>query len=172
MVSFFCWQMAIRRAAVQAVDAADTIAAELQKIGIKATVVEKSWKAYKTALKKGKFDLYLGGYRFDSQYNLKEMFAKNNFLRYNNEDVLDLVKKMETAQTVKKQKETFEKLKSILIDELPYYCIAYKTYNFLSVERFTAEVIPSYHNRYAGCNNWQWEKVLTTKVETEDDKKQ
>lgn len=152
------------------VDAADTIAVELQKIGIKAIVVEKSWNTYKNALKKGKFDMYLGGYCFDTQYNLKEMFAKNNFLRYNNQDVLNLVKKMETSLSVQKQKETFEKLKPILIEELPYYCIAYKTYNFLSVERFTAEVIPSYHNRYAGCENWQWEKILTTKVQTEDTK--
>jgi len=26
-------------------------------------------------------------------------------------------------------------------------------------------VLPSYHDRYAGCHNWQWEKILTTKVE-------
>lgn len=152
------------------VDAADTIAAELQKIGIKATVVEKSWKSYKTALKKGRFDMYLGGYSFDAKYNLKEMFAKNNFLRYNNQDVLKLVKKMETCLTVKKQKETFEQLKPMLIEELPYYCIAYKTYSFLSVERFTADVIPNYQNRYAGCDSWQWEKILTTKVESKEEK--
>ncbi len=151
------------------VDAADTIASELQKIGIKATVVEKSWKSYKTALKKGKFDIYLGGYHFDNQYNLKEMFAKNNFLRYNNQDVLELVKKMETALTVEKQKETFQKLKPMLIEELPYYCIAYKTYSFISVERFNADVIPTFHHRYAGCENWQWEKILTMKLEKEDE---
>ncbi|MBR3786267.1 MAG: ABC transporter substrate-binding protein [Firmicutes bacterium] len=147
------------------VDAADTIAAELQKIGIKAKVIKKSWKSYRSALRKGRFDIYLGGYRFDDQYNLKEMFAKNNFLRYNNQDVLKLVKKMETAINTEKQKATYEELKPMLIDELPYYCIAYKTYSFLSVERFTADVIPSYHHRYAGCDSWQWEKVLTTKVE-------
>ena len=152
------------------VDAADTIAEELQKIGIKAAVVEKSWGSYKAALKKGRFDLYLGGYRFDAQYNLKEMFAKNNFLRYNNQSVFKLVKKMETSLDVNKQKETFKKLKPILIEELPYYCITYKTYSFLSVERFTAAVIPSYHHRYAGCDSWQWERKLTTKVEKEDAK--
>lgn len=150
------------------VDAADTIASELQKIGIKATVIEKSWKAYKSALKKGKFDMYLGGFCFDAQYNLKEMFAKNNFLRYNNQDVLKMVNKLETSLNVQQQKETYEKLKPILIEELPYYCIAYKAYSFISVERFTAEVIPSYHDRYAGCDNWNWEKVMTTKIESKE----
>ena len=150
------------------VDAAETIAAEMQKIGIKADVKKASWKSYKKALKKGKYDLYLGGYRFDAQYNLKEMFAKNNFLRYNNQDVLELVQKMETALTAEKQKAAYEKLKPMLTEELPYYCIMYRTYSFMSVERFTADVIPSYHNRYAGCDSWQWEKVLTTKVEDED----
>ncbi|MBR3993436.1 MAG: ABC transporter substrate-binding protein [Anaerotignum sp.] len=150
------------------VDAADTIAAELQKIGIKASVEKVSWKTYRNRLKKGRFDMYLGGYQFDAQYNLKEMFAKNNFLRYNNQDVLKLVNKMETAQTVEEQKAVYEKLKPILIEELPYYCITYKTYSFMSVERFTADVIPDYHNRYAGCDSWVWEKILTTKVEEQD----
>ena len=161
----FDLEILVNENAESRVDAAETIAAELEKIGIRATVKDLSWKSYKNALRKGKFDLYLGGYRFDAQYNLKEMFAKNNFLRYNNQDVSALVKKMETAQSVEKQKQTFEKLKPMLIDELPYYCIAYKTYSFISVERFTATVIPSYHDRYAGCDSWQWEKVLTTKVE-------
>lgn len=163
----FVLEILVNEDADSRVDAADTIAAELQKIGIKVTVTEKSWKSYKKALKKGRFDMYLGGYRFDAQYNLKEMFAKNNFLRYNNQDVFQLVQKMETALTVNKQKEVFEKLKPMLIEDLPYYCIAYKTYSFMSVKRFTADVIPNYHNQYAGCESWQWQKVLTTKVEDE-----
>lgn len=151
------------------VDAAETIAMELQKIGIRTDVVKKSWKSYLSSLKKGKFDIYLGGYCFDAQYNLKEMFAKNNFLGYNNRDVFQLVASMETAQSVEKQKETYEMLKPLLTEELPYYCIAYKTYSFLAVERFTADVIPGFHHRYDGCDSWKWEKILTTKVKGEEE---
>lgn len=149
------------------VDAAETIAEELNEIGIKATVEAKTWKAYKKALKKKKFDIYLGGYQFDQKYNLKEMFAKNNKLSYNNEDVLSYVKKLETALTAKEQKEVYGKLKPILTEELPYYCLCYKTYSFISVERFTAETIPTFFHRYRGAGFWKWERVLTTEVETE-----
>lgn len=152
------------------VDAAETIADELNKIGIKATVKVSSWKSYKQALNKKKFDLYLGGYQFDQKYNLKEMFAKNNKLSYNNQDVLNYVKQMETALSANQQKEVYGKLKPILTEEIPYYCICYKTYSFITVERFTAETIPTFYNRYRGAGFWQWERVLTKDVETEEAK--
>ena len=146
-------------------DAAKTIAAELQKVGIKADVETLSWKSYKEALKDGDFDLYLGGYSFDSQYNLKEMFEKDNFTGYDNEAARKLVNTLETAISAEEQKENFIKLKNILVEDLPYYCLAYKTYSFISVNHFSAEMIPNYHHRYHGCDTWKWEKVMTTQVE-------
>lgn len=146
-------------------DAASTIAAELQKIGIQTNVKKVSWDEYKTALKDGNFDLFLGGYSFDSQYNLKEMFGKDNFARYDNKDVNELTNMMETALTAQEQKEVYTKLKNKLIEELPYYCLTYKTYSFISVKHFSAEVIPNYHHRYYGCDSWKWEKIMTTQAE-------
>ncbi len=147
------------------VDAARTIASALDKIGLKTDVKAVSWKQYNAALKKKNFDMYLGGYRFDRKYNLKEMFAKSNHISYNNQDVLKYVNQMETAVTTEKQTEIYGNLKSVLTDELPYYCICYKTYNFLSVARFEADDIPTFHNRYDGCGSWRWEQVLTKEVE-------
>lgn len=161
----FYLQILVNEETESRVDVAQTIATELQKIGIKASVKKASWKTYKEALKSGKYDLFIGGYVFDSQYNLKEMFAKNNFLRYNNKDVLKLVEQLETSVTAEQQKQIYEKLKPILVEEIPYYCIAYKSYSFVSVKHFEGELIPSFHDRYYGCNSWKWEKMLTTKVE-------
>lgn len=153
------------------VDAAETIASELNKIGIKASVKSVSWKSYKAALKQKKFDLYFGGYQFDQKYNLKEMFAKNNKVGYNNQDVLKYVKQLETARTAEQQKKVYDKLKPILSEELPYYCICYKTYSFITVDRFEASVIPTFFDRYRGAGFWQWERVLTTEAEMEDSNK-
>ena len=150
------------------VDAAETVADELNKIGIKATVKSVSWKTYKSALKKKNFDLYLGGYQFDQKYNLKEMFAKNNNLSYNNQDVLKYVKKLETALTAEEQKKVYDKLKPMLMEELPYYCICYKTYSFATVERFQADSIPTFFDRYRGAGTWKWERVMTTEAEADD----
>lgn len=150
------------------VDAAETICSELNKIGIKASVKSLSWKKYKEALEKKKFDLYLGGYQFDQKYNLKALFSKNNKINYKNEDVLAYVKQLEKTLTAEEQKEVYGKLKTVLTEELPYYCICYKTYSFISVERFKADTIPTFFQRYRGCDTWQWEKVMTTKIEDEE----
>lgn len=152
-------------------DVAESIATELEKVGIKAEVESLSWKSYKEALKDGDFDIYLGGYSFDSQYNLKEMFAKDNFVNYDNDDVENLVNAMETAISAQEQQELFIKLKDILIEDLPYYCLAYKTYSFISVNHFSADVIPNFNHRYYGCESWKWEKVMTTQVEEEQAEK-
>lgn len=150
-------------------DTAYSIAEILSQIGIKASVRALPWDEYRAAIKAGKFDLYLGGYKFDKKFNLREMFRRGNYLRYSNEKVLSLVNKMETCQSIPNQKKTYEELKAILTEELPYYALCYKTYGFMTVQRFTAEEYPTFFDPYRGVATWKWEKIVVTPAK-EDEK--
>jgi len=142
-------------------DAARDIAAALENLGLKITVESDAWNAYKSTLSKGKFDLVLGGFKFDKQYNLRDLFDKGNNLNYSNSVVVSEVDKMETAMSAEDQKTAYEKLKSSLTDDVPYYCICYKKYCFVTVKHFTADEYPTFFDRYRGINTWQWKKTVT-----------
>ena len=151
---------------------AKQVSTELRQIGIRSEVKKLSWDEYVKALENGKFDLYLGGYEFDKQYNLKKLFEKGNTLRYNNIALLNDIKKLETALTADKQKKTYEKIQETLIEEIPYYCLCYKTYAFLTVEHFESESVPTFFDRFRGCQSWKWEKVIPEDKPEEDTEEQ
>lgn len=147
------------------VDTARSIADDLQAIGIKVKVDSLSWDAYRSAVSEGDFDIYLGGYKFDKKYDLRSLFKTSNQLGYKNSQVRDYVRQLETCLSAKKQKEVYLALKEQLIEDLPYYCLCYKAYSFVTVAHFEAETIPTFFDRFRGCGSWQWEKTVTVEPE-------
>ncbi len=147
-------------------DTAESIAAALKEIGIDTKVKSLGWQSYKTAVKEGEFDLYLGGYKFDKKFDLRELFRNGNAIGYKNTTVQSYVNQMETCLSSEKQKELYEKLKPLLAEELPYYCLCYKTYAFITVPRFTGESLPTFFDIYRGCESWRWERTM---VKTEEE---
>ena len=144
-------------------DTASGISEALNQIGIKTTVRRQSWSAYRSEMRDGDFDLFLGGYKFDKKYDLRALFSKSNYLGYRNDQVLADVKKLETCISAKEQKKTYENLKALLQEDMPYYSLCYKTYSFITVKKFTSTEIPTFFDIYRGCATWQWQKVVVTK---------
>ncbi len=143
-------------------DTASSIAASLKEIGIDVSVKRADWQTYKTAIAEGAFDLYLGGYQFDKKFDLRTLFRRGNAVGYDNQQVRTYVNQLETCLSAEEQKAVYEKLKPLLTDELPYYCLCYKTYAFITVPRFSAQGIPTFFDIYRGCETWSWERTMVT----------
>lgn len=62
--------------------AANTIAEHLKSAGIGITVIEKSYKQYKKALKKGEFQLYLGEVKFTDNMDLSSIIMKDGAVAF------------------------------------------------------------------------------------------
>ncbi|MDD7718670.1 MAG: ABC transporter substrate-binding protein [Eubacteriaceae bacterium] len=150
-------------------DSAASIADHLSKVGLKIKVEKLPWKKYLKALKQNKYDLYLGGYTFDKQFNLKSLFDKSNIRGYNNGDVQSYLKKMEMTLGAKKLTKYFEEFDQLLAEEVPYYCICYKTYGFTSVEHFTCQIQPTFFDIYRGCEEWKWQKAVSVESDNSED---
>lgn len=148
-------------------DTASSISEDLNQIGIKTTVKKVTWAEYRSEVRQGDFDLYLGGYKFDKKYDLRSLFSKSNYLGYKNDQVLAAVRKLETCISAEQQKKTYEGLKAQLQEELPYYGLCYKTYSFITVKKFTSSVIPTFFDLYRGTDTWEWQKVVVAKEEAE-----
>ena len=61
---------------------ANTIAKQLKDLGIGVTVVEKKYKQYKAALKKGNFQLYLGEVKFTDNMDLSSIIMQDGTAAY------------------------------------------------------------------------------------------
>lgn len=149
-------------------DTARSIAESLRSAGLRVKLEVKDRAAFKEALAERDFDLYLGGYKFDKQYDLSSLFRKGGRTGYDNPEVRSLAGQLETCLSAEEQKTVYEKLKSVLADELPYYCLCYKTYAFVTVPEFTAEQPPVFFDIFRGCGNWQWSRTVTKEEQSDE----
>ncbi len=62
--------------------AAQAVAKQLKAVGIDVTVVKKKFSAYKAALKKGDFQLYLGEVRVSENMDVSPLFLKGGSVAY------------------------------------------------------------------------------------------
>lgn len=130
----------------------------LDALQIKNEVEVLSWESYKTSLKKGDFDIVIGGYELNSHDKLDFLFDKQNYIGYDNENVRDLVSNLGKCASVEYTKENFVKLKNELVKDLPYYCICFKQYSLLGSPNMEFEELPNFDNVYKGVSTWEFEK--------------
>ena len=148
-------------------DGAQNIVEQLEDVGItiKLEVLEKD--VFQERLDAGEFDIYFGGIKMDKQFKMAELFGSNNYITYNNKEVLSRVKELEKAHTADEQSEIFSQLKTELNEDLPYFSICYRTYCFTTVDTFSDKNAPQYFNPYRDIANWRWQKRMTVDSDSE-----
>lgn len=145
------------------INAANLISDSLRNVGINSKVVSMSWSKYKASLKKGNFDLVLGGYAFNEKYDLKFLFKKGNNLNYYNEDVYDTVCSLEECLTSDELVRQYKKLEKLLVEDLSYVPICYRNNSMLSVKTLELEDVPEWNDIYRGIETWSWSKKVINK---------
>jgi len=53
----------------------------------------------------------------------------------------------------------YEELKSMMLDELPYYTLCYRKMGLVGVEYFEASKLPTFDDIYKNCETWTWKRV-------------
>lgn len=137
---------------------AEDIKTFLEKINIKVEIERVPDDEYFTRIDKGDFDMYIGGFDFDPRYDMRKLFDKSGSIGYSNEDVINLVNKMEFCLTPEDRRVNYQKLYKKLSDDVPFYCIGYYKYGFASGGRWNKSPTPTFFNPYYNCENWEWEK--------------
>ena len=136
--------------------AAQIIKNGLDKLPIQSYIINKDWSAYNTDLSKGNFDIFIGGYQLKDNYDMRSMLHTNylNVIGYSNPTLDVLLDKMESGISKNEKKSTFTKIKAILNEDLPYFCLLYKTYGAIASPALKGEIKPYFYNLYNGCENW------------------
>ena len=94
--------------------------------------------------------------------NYSTVVTNSNYTRYYNSKVNKLLDRLKGGYTNEETKKTFTTLKNILTDEIPYYCLMYKTYGAAKAPALQGDVNPIYTNIYRGCEQWNCKYQVET----------
>ncbi len=133
---------------------AEIVAENLEKVSLKTQIISCSKEQFKSYLKSGKYDIYIGGADISEYYDLTLFVASGNYARYKNAEAASLVADINTPDTSENIISYIESLKKILSDELPYYPLLYKTYSAIVSDELTGEIAPLFCNYYVNCGKW------------------
>ncbi len=136
--------------------AAQIIKEGLDKLSIQATIISKDWNGYNTDLAAGDFDIFIGGYQIKENYDLRFLLhsAYGNPAGYTNLAMDTLLDKMESGVSQKERQSAYEQISQTLTNELPYYCLLYKTYGAIASPSMEGEINPNFLNLYQGAEKW------------------
>ena len=82
--------------------------------------------------------------------------AYNNPAGYANGRADELLTAMETGGVgAEQKKDACESLRKILQDDLPYYCMFYRTYGRLAAWALSSEEEPLFCDLYRGAESWR-----------------
>ncbi|MDD4563917.1 MAG: peptide ABC transporter substrate-binding protein [Eubacteriales bacterium] len=151
------------------VAAAQIIKENLDQLAIKSYITSRDWDGYNTDLARGNFDIYVGGYQFRENYDLRPLLHTdyNNLIGYSNIVLDNLLNKMESDLSQEERKSTYVQIQEILTDELPYYCLLYKTYGAIASPALKGDILPSFLNLFSGAEKWH---LVMEIEEPEEDK--
>ena len=59
------------------------------------------------------------------------------------------------ARTPQARRDIFEEIHAWLVEEIPYYCLFYKTYGAAASSALTGDINPHFNDIYRGCETWR-----------------
>lgn len=133
------------------------IQADLQRAGLTVALAESDAATYADRLLKGDYDIYLGGFRFGETYDLRPILGDGplNHTGYRNAS-LDLFLGMMQSGLARDEKASLlRSAQEILDQELPYYCLLYKTYGLAVPSAFEGKAEPTFFDIYGSCSTWR-----------------
>ena len=119
--------------------AAGIISEQLKKAKIESVVENVSFNDFYSKLTAGDYDIFIGGYAIQENYDLRFLLHSdyNNPIFYNSNKVNGLLDDMQTCKSDESKKDDYIKLSTIIKQDIPYYCILYKTFGAVTSENMS-----------------------------------
>jgi len=139
------------------VSAAEYIKDSLDNLRIDTYIIKGDWNSYESKLKAGNYDIFLGGLKFADDVDMSVLLSgdgKDNFTGYSSAAMDRLLLKMRSGLSSEELRTTYKKIKKLSSDDLPYYCMLYRTYGAIRSPSLRGEVDPVFNDYYYGCEKW------------------
>ncbi|MBQ9932070.1 MAG: ABC transporter substrate-binding protein [Firmicutes bacterium] len=136
---------------------AQMIQNSLAELGIPSNLEALTKEDYLARLAEGDFDIYVGGYRIDDAGDMRFLYhsAYGNPAGYGNAVLDTTLDKLMSSVDTDEKTELFLQAKDLIVEELPYYCLLYKTGGVVLAHSFIGTPDPSFNHIYQGCETWR-----------------
>lgn len=149
---------------------AEMLKAGLEKLKINAKIVLMDWQSYTNAIRSGDYDLFIGGFSFSDRMDLGFMLGSTagNPARYKNESIDAYLRSIKFNSTNEDKKSSFAGMKKLLDQQVPYYCLLYKTYSMVTTSTMQGNMDVLWFDPYRGLTDWKFTYRLPPADESEE----
>lgn len=145
------------------VDMAGEIKNELEQAGISVRVEALEWSEFKSALKEGDYDLYLGEVKMSNNFDLSPFLSKSGSLNYSEFSSSTLTSKLNAlyAATGDDRTTAAAELYKALADEAPFAPLCFKSYSIFARKGYLEKECATQSNLFYQFYRWSFaEEVL------------
>ena len=139
------------------VAAAQSLADDLNDLGIQITLTKLEWTDYLAALQRRDFDLYLGEVRLTADFDLTALITPGgalNYGGYNNQEAVDALNSYRAA-TGQGRGWSAKNLCSELLEDPPFAVLCFKNWSALTQWSGITHMTPTQQNLF--YHFWEWE---------------
>lgn len=140
--------------------AANIISRNLRNSGISNKIVSLPWKDYVSQISRKNYDILITGYEMNPNFDLRFLFNGKTKWGYKNSLMLEKATELERLHKAEEYSALYKELRTLMLDELPYYTLCYRKMGLIGVEYFEASELPTFDNIYHNSEGWTWKKPV------------
>ena len=136
--------------------AAQIIKNALDNLSLYSYIIYVDWEEYIARINAGDFDLYIGGYAFNERFDLRFLLHSrhNNRIGFSNSEVDRLLDEMQSGLSNEEKAQVFQELNAILQQEVPIFCLLYKTFGAISSVSLRGDINPRFNHVFYNPGEW------------------
>ncbi len=151
--------------------ALEKIAKSLKSVGVESNIRELSQDALKAAISSGDYDVALIGMSLDDTMDLRSLLkseGSNNVASYSAKEVDEYFDKLYSGMTIEQSQKEIDNIKKMINEDMPYYCICYRTYGIVKAPVFSGEIKSNFINPYMKAETWSSVYIKNLNEEQDD----
>lgn len=133
---------------------AEMIKSNLEAIGINVTLVKASDNQYQYYLQNKNYDAIITGTTSSLSPNLETYFGENNYAKFNNEEINNLMNEIKNISKEDLLKEKYNRVREIFNEQKPYIGLYNSYYTIASSWSLRGNITPNWYNIFIDINNW------------------
>ena len=136
------------------VQVAEMIKEQLKNVGINITIKKVSDSQYQSYLDNKNYDMIIMGTRNTFSPNLNTFLGDNNFSKYNNDEMLNLISEVKNITNTDLLLKKYQRIYEIYYDEIPFISLFFNRSTLCYSPNLMGEITPNCFNIFYNIEKW------------------
>lgn len=146
--------LAVNKNNAQRIKVAEEIKSQLEEVGIKVNIEKISQTQYENYLKNHQYEMLLTGIYTSISPDLNELLGKGNLANYENEEIISILKDLNSIKDEEIIKEKYNKIFEIYDQDVPYIGLYYNNDLIAYSTNLLGDINPNWYSIFYNFSNW------------------